>query len=458
MYRLSIVPVLVLLAITFVTGPALPRVMESADAVVAAKAMPAVVNIATWKLRPPTEPGGTPRRVKTYGSGFIIDPSGIIVTNRHVIDSALDIKVIFDNGDRASGKLLAVAPMTDLAVVKADIDRALPVLQWADSSDLRVGDGVLAIGNPLGFGMSVTAGIVSALHRDVQDTPFDDYIQTDAAINHGNSGGPLLNLEGKVVGVDTALYNPNDVGGFIGIGLAISSKTAEFVVRHMLDPQQPRPGWIGVKLQDLTPDLAEAVGLPLARGSIVAAVEPEGPAARAALRPGDILIAIGDTKEASSRAFMRDIVEIPIGEPAHLRVWRDGKEHTVSVTVAEWPKIVSEGALMTPSAEAMSHLPPHSGMELAPLTDAARKQYGLDEKLNGALVASVEKDSEANDLGIAPGDVITAVLGAPVMAPEDVHRAMQKAHEERRPSLALLVQSRSGGVRWVSLSISPTGL
>jgi serine protease Do len=321
-----------------------------------------------------------------------------------------------------------------------------------------VGDGVLAIGNPLGFGMSVSAGIVSALHRDIQDTPFDDYIQTDAAINHGNSGGPLLNLDGKVVGVDTALYNPNDVGGFIGIGLAIASKTAEFVVRHMLDPQQPRPGWIGVKLQDLTPDLAEAVGLPRARGSIIAAVEPGGPAARAALRSGDILIAIGDTKETSSRAFMRDIVEIPIGEPAHLRVWRDGKEGTVSVTVAEWPKIMPEGAVMTHTAEAMSHLPPHSGMELAPLTDAARKQYGLDEKLNGALVASVEKDCEASDLGIVPGDVITAVLGAPVTAPDDVHHAMQKAHEERRPSLALLVQSRSGGVRWVSLSISPTGL
>jgi serine protease Do len=455
MYRLVIATIVALFAMPLAVWPALPRVIESANAVVAAKAMPAVVNIATWKLRPPVEPGGQPRRVKTYASGFIIDPSGIIVTNRHVIDSALDIKVMFNNGDRAIGKLIAIAPMTDLAVVKVDVDRALPVLKWADSGDLRVGDDVLAIGNPLGFGMSVSAGIVSALHRDIQDTPFDDYIQTDAAINHGNSGGPLVNLDGDVVGVDTALYNPDDAGGFIGIGLAIASKTAEFVVRHMLDPQQPRPGWIGVKLQDLTPDLAEAAGLPGGMGAIIAVVEPGGPAASAAFRPGDILIAIGNAKETSSRAFMRDIVRIPIGEPANLSVWRDGKEHIVSATVAEWPR--PEGGMMTHMAEAMSQQAPHPGVHLAPLTDAARRQYGLDEKLTGALVASVEKDCEARDLGIVPGDVITAVLGAPIAVPDDVHHAIQKAHEERRPSLALLVQGKSG-VRWVSLSITPAGL
>jgi serine protease Do len=417
--------------------------------------MPAVVNIATWKLRPSDEPGGQPRRVKFYGSGFIIDPSGIVVTNRHVIDGALEITVIFQNGDRASGKLIAIAPMTDLAVVKVNVDRALPVLKWADSGVLRVGDTVLAIGNPLGFGMSVSAGIVSALHRDIQDTPFDDYIQTDAAINHGNSGGPLVNLDGEVVGVDTALYNPDDAGG-IGIGLAIASQTAEFVVHHMLDPQQPRPGWIGVKLQDLTPDLAEAAGLSGAGGSIIAVVEPGGPAGSAALRPGDILLAIGGTKETNSRAFMRDIVQIPIGQPAHLSVWRDGKEQTISPMVAEWPKIMPAGGAMTQMADTMSQQPPHSGMKLAPLTDAARKQYGLSEKLTGALVVSVEMYCEAHDLGIVPGDVITAALGTPVTAPDDLLHAVQKAHEEHRPSLALLLQGKSG-VRWVSLSISPTG-
>jgi serine protease Do len=455
MYRLLIATFVALFAIPLAGKPAFSRVMESADAEVVAKAIPAVVNISTWKMRPPVEPGGSPRRVKTYASGFIIDPSGIIVTNRHVIDGALEIKVMFANGDRANGRLIAFAPMTDLAVVKVDVDRALPVLKWA-SDDLRVGDGVLTIGNPLGFGISVSAGIVSALHRDVQDTPFDDYVQTDAAINHGNSGGPLVNRDGEVVGVDTALYNPDDAGGFIGIGLAISAETAKFVVHHLLDPKQPRPGWIGVKLQDLTPDLADSVGIRGAHASIVAVVEPGGPAASAAIRPGDVLLAVGHTKQTDSRAFMRAIVEIPIGEPARLTVWRDGNEHTVSATVAAWPQIMPQGGVMTHMAEAMSQQSPHPGVQLAPITDAARKNYGLDAKLTGALVASVETDCEARDLGIVPGDVIIAVLGAPVTGPDDVHHAMQKAHEERRPALAFLLQGKSG-VRWVSLSITPSG-
>ena len=168
--------------------------------------------------------------MKTHGSGFIIDPGGIIVTNKHVIDGALDIKVLFSDGDRVPARLVAVAAMLDLAVLKVDVDRPLPVLKWGNSEALQVGDAVLAIGNPLGLGMSVSAGIVSALNRDIQDTPFDNYIQTDAAINHGNSGGPLVDLDGEVIGVDTALYNPDEAGGFIGIGLAIPAETAQFVV------------------------------------------------------------------------------------------------------------------------------------------------------------------------------------------------------------------------------------
>ena len=215
--------------------------MESGDAAAAQKATPAVVNISTWKLRQPTKPGESARRVKTYGSGFIIDSSGIIVTNKHVIDGALDIKVMFNDGDRVPARLVAVAAMLDLAVLKVDVDRPLPVLKWGDSEALQVGDAVLAIGNPLGLGMSVSAGIVSALNRDIQDTPFDNYIQTDAAINHGNSGGPLVDLNGEVVGVDTALYNPDEAGGFIGIGLAIPAETAQFIVTPSARSQHPSP-------------------------------------------------------------------------------------------------------------------------------------------------------------------------------------------------------------------------
>jgi serine protease Do len=457
MYRVLLPVLATLIALPFANAPAFARAMESGDAAAAQKATPAVVNIATWKLRQPTNVGESPRRVKTHGSGFIIDPSGIIVTNKHVIDGALDIKVLFSDGVRAPARLVAVAAMLDLAVLKVDVDHPLPVLKWGDSEALRVGDAVLAIGNPLGLGMSVSAGIVSALNRDIQDTPFDNYIQTDAAINHGNSGGPLVDLDGAVIGIDTALYNPDEAGGFIGIGLAIPAETAQFVVSRLLDPTTPRPGWLGFKLQDLTPELSEALGMGTAKGSIIAGVDTGGPASTAGLRPGDVLHAIGGTKPADSRAFMRTIVEIPVGRPAELTVWRDGKEETVKAIVAEWPNDMPGGGVMSAqTAEAMIQKMPDPGVRLAPLTDAARKQYGLDPKMSGVLIASVEADCEARDLGIVAGDVVTGAQGTPVATPDDVRRAVRTAHDQHRPFLALLVQGKSGA-RWVSLSMGRGG-
>jgi serine protease Do len=234
--------------------------IDTSDSAMLQRVMPAVVDLSLWKLRPSPKAGGEPRRVRTHGSGFIVDPAGIIVTNKHVTDNAEDITVIFRTGERAGGKLIAVAPMVDLALVKVEFDRPLPSLQWGDSTSLRIGDHVFAIGNPLGLGTSVSSGIVSALNRDLQDTPFDHYLQIDAAINHGNSGGPLVDVHGEVVGVDTALYNPVEEGGFIGIGFAIPSDSARFVVNRLLDKRN-RSGWLGVRLQDLTYELSVALGL-----------------------------------------------------------------------------------------------------------------------------------------------------------------------------------------------------
>ena len=239
-------------------------------------------------------------------------------------------------------KLLAVAAMVDLAVVKVDVDRPLPALQWGDSESLQVGDPVLTIGNPLGLGMSVSAGIVSALNRDIQDTPFDDYIQTDAAINHGNSGGPMVDLDGKVIGVDTALYNPDESGGFIGIGFAIPARTAKFVVDRLLDPSHPKPGWLGFNLQDMTTELAEALGVPGEKGSIIASLDAGGPAITAGLRPGDVLTAIDGAKPSDSRAFMRTIVETPVGQ------------HDAADRLAGW-----QGAILHRDRQRMAEL--HAG-------------------------------------------------------------------------------------------------
>jgi serine protease Do len=437
----------------FTSALALAGRSDTADAIVAQNATPAVVNIATWKMRPPAEAGAPPRRVRTNGSGFIIDPSGIIVTNKHVIDGALNITVLFSDGDRVRATLIAVSAFIDLAVLKVDVDHALPALKWGDSDALRVGEAVLAIGNPLALGISVSAGIVSALNRNVEDTPFDDYIQTDAAINHGNSGGPLVDRNGDVVGVDTALYNPAEAGGFIGIGLAIPAETARFAVTRLLDPNHPKPGWLGVKLQDLTPELSDALDMRGAKGAIIAAVDESGPASRAALRPGDVLSAIGNVKPSDTRAFLREIVMLPVGQPVPLTVWRDGRDQVITVTIAEWPNYMPGGGIMSAHmAEAMIQKAPDPGVKLEPLTDAARKKYGLDTKLAGVLVSSVEPDCEARDLGIVEGDVVMSVQGIPVTTPDDVRLVVQKAHEQRRRFLAVLIEGRNGA-RWVSLSI-----
>jgi serine protease Do len=433
------------------------RSMESGEAAAAQKAMVAVVNISTWKIRLAANPMETPRRVKTNASGFIVDPSGIIVTNKHVIDGAFDIKAVLSDGTRLPAKLLAVAAMVDLAVVKVDANRPLPALKWGDSDALQVGDPVLTIGNPLGIGLSVSAGIVSALNRDIGDTPFDNYIQTDAAINHGNSGGPLINDHGDVIGVDTALFNPEESGGFIGIGFAIPADTARFVIDRLLDPSHPKPGWLGFTLQDLTPELSEALGLRDVNGAIVAALDSSGPASTAGLRLGDVVSGVDGAWPGDSRAVMRALVQITVGQPARLSVWRDGKALTIDVPVAEWPNHMPGGGMMNArTAEAMIQRMPDPGLRLAPLTEQTRKQYGIDPKLSGAVIASVEADCEARDLGVVEGDVVTAVQGAPVASPDDIRQAVRAAHDLRRPYLAVLVQGKRG-TRWISLSMGSAG-
>lgn len=457
MYKLFALTFTALVAIPSLPSSAFARTMESADAMIVRQDTPAVVNISTWKVLPPTQPGDSPRRVKTYASGFVMDPSGIIITNKHVIDGALGLTVIFNNGDRVPAHLLEAAQMLDLAVLKVDVDHPLPALKWGDSDALQVGDSVLTMGNPLGIGFSVSGGIVSGLNRDLQDSPFDSYIQTDAGINHGNSGGPLIDANGNVVGIDTALYNPDENGGFIGIGFAIPSNTAKFVVKFLLNPNHPKPGWLGVTLQDMSEDLAEALDTPHNTGAIVSGVTPGGPASLASLQIGDVLQSIDGTPLNDSRAFNRAIVMLQVGAQAHLTVWRDGKQQDVTTTVAPWPNYMRYGGMMHGEmAQTMRQREPDPGIKLAAITDADRKQYKLDPTLNGALVTSVEQDCEARDLGIVPGDVIIDAQGLPVTSPADVHRAVQEAHEHQRPYLAILVHAQKA-TRWVSLSISAAG-
>ena len=434
--------------------PALARAVEPGDAAAVGLAAPAVVSISVWQELAPDQPGGPPRRIKAYGSGFIVDPSGIIVTNKHVIDGAFDIKVTLTDGTLVSARLLAASPLVDIAVLKVDVDHMLPRIEWGNSDDLQAGDPVLTIGNALGWGTSVSAGIVSGLNRNLMDTPFDNYIQTDASINHGNSGGPLINRDGKVVGIDTALFNP--VGeGFIGIGFAIPASTAQYVVTHLITPNQPPPGWLGFKLQDMTWSLAAALGVPYHAGAIVSSVDPSGPAAKASLKPGDVLEQCNHLRLTDSRAFMRAIGELAAGQVVHLTIARGNKEQDVDATVAAWPNFMQSGTMTAEAAAKMMAMAPDPGVEVGTITEAARKQYGLDPALTGALITQVRPNSEASYSGVTVGDVITMMDKTPVATPDDVHKAVKAAHEQDRPYLAVLIQTKSGA-EWVSISISAT--
>jgi serine protease Do len=449
MHRL-IFAALAIIAAVCPAAPVFARAVELGDAAAVGLAAPAVVSIHTWQVTPPDQPGGPPQLIRAYGSGFVIDPSGIIVTNKHVIEGAINIRALFSDGSEASAHLIAASSLVDLAALKVDVGHKLPSVEWGDSDALRVGDPVLTIGNELNWGTSVSAGIVSGLNRNLMDSAFDSYIQTDATINHGNSGGPLVDRDGKVVGVNTALYNPQS-GGFIGIGFAIPAGTAKYVVAKLIDPNRTEPGWLGFRLQDMTWDLAGDLGVPYHAGALVASVDPSGPASRALLQAGDVLTQFNGENLGDSRAFMRAIAEATIGQSVHLTLFRGDKEQQVTATVAAWPNIRPLTNL-TPG-QATAGMEPDPGVTLAPITVAARTKYGLSPTLTGALITQVKPDSEASYLGVVPGDVIIAVQKTPIATPDDVHKAFRRGHAEGRPSLAVLLQTRNGA-QWVSISVS----
>ncbi len=429
------------------------RLPPGADAFadVLTRVLPAVVNLSVIKVEAMTPSGGemAARRLRFFGSGFIIDPSGIIVTNRHVIQGAVQITASFADNTQARASLIGAAGLADLAVLKVDVGHKLPALRLADSDRLRIGDVVLAIGNPYGLGTSVSHGIVSGLNRNLDETPFDDDIQTDAAINPGNSGGPMVDLAGEVVGVDTALYTQSN-GGAIGIGYAIPSNDAAFVVFHLLDPHLPPPGWIGVTGQDMTPDLAKAFGLRRAEGIILKAVAAGGPAQQAGLRPSDIVLSVAGAAPGDTRALLRNISRIDPGRKIQIAYWRNDTTQNASVTVGAWPEIRAPKAeMMAPEAVADMAPSPDLGMGLASITPEARQHYGLAPSLNGVLVALVSNETEASERGVEAGDVITNVDGVPVTTPDEIEDLIAKAATGPHRYLGFLIVGKSG-LNWVS--------
>jgi serine protease Do len=427
------------------------------------KLLPAVVNISTRQLIVPTngKPGQvaqqSPSTRQSLGSGFIIDPTGIIVTNNHVIADAYDITVTLQDNQELKATLIATSTVADLAVLKVNAAKPLPTVPFGDSSTLRVGQPVVAIGNPLGLGGSVSAGIISALNRDLMSSPYDDYIQTDAAINHGNSGGPLFNLKGEVIGVNTAIFSPLPQGGSIGLGFSIPSDNVQFVIGQLRKYGTVRAGFLGAHIQQVTPDIARAVGLPDITGAIVDDVVPGGPAEKAQIQTGDIILRVGSQKITDTRAVARAIAIETIGQPTDLVIWRDGREQTLRVNVVEWPgDLVAAGPGGAPPAApqpAGDMLTSDMGLHLAQVNDIMRKKYKLSATQKGVVVTGVAPLSPGYDRGLSPGDVIEKVQTQSVTSLAELRQRVQAERTKGAEYVLLLIRD-DDGPRWVAMPLS----
>lgn len=412
---------------------------------------PAAAMVAASEV-PPSE------EIKTVvGSGFVIDPSGIIATNWHVVAGASEIIVNFSDGSSSAASVLSASRLSDIAVLKVTVGHPLLAVRWGDSDKVEVGDPVVAIGNPLGLGMSVSAGIVSALNRNIMETPYDNFIQTDAAINHGNSGGPLFNMKGEVIGIDTAIVSPTS--GSSGLGFAIPASDAQFVIDRMLKYGWVRPSWLGVIVQQVTPDMARALGMAQPEGSIVAMTTPSGPAEKAGVKAGDVVLRFGDKTPSDERALLRMIAETPEGQDTSLTVWRAGKEQVIPVTVKEWPRMLWEGHDAAPKAAPLHWtLPPDFGLTLAAISDQSRAHYGLDMHQTGVLITGVTAGTDAADRGMVPGDVILRVQDMVVDSPSEVRASLDAVRDAKRSFALLLVLPKVRnlpGPRWMPLRVGP---
>jgi serine protease Do len=389
---------------------------------------------------------GNPQAKLLTGSGFIIDESGLIVTNYHVIDNAYEITVGFSDGQRAVAKLVGAVRVCDIAVLKVEVNRKLPAAAWGDSDKLLIGEPVFAVGNPLGIGLSVSSGVVSAVNRNIMDTPYDDFIQTDAAINHGNSGGPLFNMDGEVIGIDTAIISPTT--GSVGLGFAIPANDARGLVAQLMQYGWARPGWLGLKVDAVTPDIADALSLPSPAGSIVTSVSANSPAARAGLVVGDVITRIDGTAPTDERALMRHIAKSPIGVVLALSVRRANQDLTLAATTAEWPRQDWDARnAPTTGMHVQPTVPPDLGLSLAALTDASRARYGLASSQTGVLLAGVAGDTDAADRGLAEGDVILSVQNTAVTTGAEVQAQLAQARADHRAFVLLLVLPKATETR-----------
>jgi serine protease Do len=394
-------------------------------------------------------------RMTSLGSGFVIDPSGYIVTNNHVISGAEEITVRFHDDTELKAKLVGTDDKTDLALLKVESPKPIASLNWGDSDALRIGDWVLAIGNPFGLGGTVTAGIVSARNRVLDQGAYDDYIQTDASINRGNSGGPLFNMNGEVIGVNTLIYS-NNSGGSVGIGFAIPSGMAKNVIAQIREFGKPKRGWLGVRIQTVNDELAEGLRLQETKGALVANVTPGGPAEKAGIKQGDVILKFDGKDVDAMRTLPRMVAETPINKNVDVVIIRQGKQMTVQVVLGELTEAAEQASLPPGSAPT----PPPAkegkiaalGLTLSELSDALRQKFSLTPDAKGVVVTKVEDNSAAAEKGLHEGDVIVEVDQQAVVTPGDVETRVKEAKDRGYRVVTLLI-FRGGDFQWVALRI-----
>ena len=454
--------------------PAEARGTPDSFADLSARLLPTVVNIATTQTLkgggqgqiaklPPGSPlddlfkdllgpkGTAPRHVTSLGSGFIIDPAGYVVTNNHVIEDADQVTVTLNDGQLLPAKIIGRDAKTDLALLKISPKKPLPAAHFGDSETARIGDWVIAIGNPFGLGSTVTAGIVSARNRIINAGEYDDFIQTDAPINRGNSGGPLFDMSGNVIGVNSAIFSPS--GGSVGIGFAIPSDLVREVVEQIRQFGAPRRGWVGVRIQQVTEDIADALGLPTEAGALVADVTPNGPAAKAGVQNGDLITAFDGRPITDSRAVPRIVADTPIGKTVAVDVLRKGKKVSLHLTVQRLEEAPAQplkpGKVVPAPKPKLSQL----GLSLVAIDGDTRNQYKIKPNVQGVLVTEVAPDSPAAEKDFRPGDVIVEVQRQPVHTPEDVARRIALDVRKGKKSELMLV-SRGGDLTYIALRLT----
>jgi serine protease Do len=397
-------------------------------------------------------PDATPRQQTSLGSGFIVDPSGLVVTNHHVIDNADTVTVTLQDGTNFKAEIVGQDTKTDLALLRIKSDKPLPSVKFGDSDKTRVGDWVLAIGNPFGLGGSVTAGILSARARDINSGPYDDFLQTDASINRGNSGGPMFNMDGDVIGINTAIYSPS--GGSIGIGFAIPAGLAKPVIDQLRDYGHPRRGWLGVNIQNVNDEIAESLGLDKPKGALIASVHEGGPAQVAGIQPGDVVLMFDGKPINDMKELPRAVAETAIDKSVKVMVWRKRNEVDLDVKVGELKEDtqVASTAPKQEKPQAPINTVKALGLSLANLTPELRDRFGLAADINGVVITDIDNGGPSADKGMKAGDVVVEVAQDDVKTTDQILGKVDEAKKAGRKSVLLLVD-RQGDLRFVAVKI-----